>query len=111
MTDFPRIGAMAGAAIGGASHVRRMSDVDRSQHVLLAQQFEIVVFILAAEALVMVRIIRLWSRRGIQNRIVEPTHATSTRGPGPGIVLPIWVRVAEFDESGAARVLRLQHGV
>src|SRR5579864_5130019 len=85
-----------------------MTDVDGREHVLLAQQLEVVILVLAAEAFVMVRIVGLRSCRGIQNRIVEPTHAARTRGPGPGIVLAIWVRIAELDEPGSARILRLE---
>src|SRR5271170_3584587 len=86
VADFPWVGTMARAAISGASHVGRMADVDRAEHVLFAQHLEVVVLVLAAEALIVIRVIRLRSGSGIENRVVEASHTARAGSPGPAVV-------------------------
>src|SRR5579862_538678 len=111
MTHLPVIGAVARPTIGWTSNVGHLGDIDRAQHVLLANHFPVIVLVLAAEAFVMIGVVGLRSGRRVENAVVEAADAARAGRPGPTVVIAIGFGVAELDQSGSTRVLRREHRV
>src|SRR5579864_150354 len=88
-----------------------MRRVHRSEQLLLAEKFVIVLLGLRIEARVVIWVEGLRIGRGAQDRFVQAADSTAAGVPVPAVIASFRICVTVADESGSARTLWRKHRV